>query len=69
MLHMPALLDWREDLRAMARSSARERAPMSEEELRALPPAIDLKTVNRALALTRSTGYDLARRGEYPAGP
>ncbi|WP_326594848.1 integrase [Streptomyces sp. NBC_01803] len=39
---------------------------MSERELLALPPAIDLETANRALALSRSTGYDLARRGDYP---
>ncbi|RBM10986.1 integrase [Streptomyces sp. PT12] len=39
---------------------------MSEGELLALPPAIDLETANRALALSRSTGYDLARRSEYP---
>jgi hypothetical protein len=39
---------------------------MTREELLALPPAIDLETANRALQLSRSMGYDLARRGNYP---
>lgn len=39
---------------------------MTREELLGLPPAIDLETANRALQLSRSKGYDLARRGAYP---
>ncbi|WP_019547872.1 hypothetical protein [Streptomyces sulphureus] len=39
---------------------------MSRAELLALPAAIDLETSNRALALGRSKGYDLAQRGQYP---
>jgi len=31
-----------------------------------LPAAIDLDTANRALTLGRSTGYALAKRGQYP---
>lgn len=39
---------------------------MSRAELLALPAAIDLETSNRAFALGRSKGYELARRGLYP---
>lgn len=39
---------------------------MTREELLALPVAVDLDTANRALTIGRSTGYQLAKRGEYP---
>lgn len=39
---------------------------MTEAELLALPAAISLETANRALAIGRSTGYALAKRGQYP---
>ncbi|MFF9567664.1 integrase [Streptomyces sp. NPDC014685] len=39
---------------------------MAREELLALPVAVDLDTANRALTIGRSTGYALAKRGEYP---
>ena len=39
---------------------------MTREELLALPAAIDLDTANRALSIGRSTGYALAKRGQYP---
>nr|BFD93996.1 hypothetical protein KitaXyl93_53560 [Kitasatospora sp. Xyl93] len=39
---------------------------MSAPELLALPVAIDLDTANRALRIGRSTGYALAKAGEYP---
>ncbi|GBQ02960.1 hypothetical protein SSP531S_44240 [Streptomyces spongiicola] len=39
---------------------------LTREELLALPAAVDLETANRALSLSRTTGYDLARRGRYP---
>jgi hypothetical protein len=39
---------------------------MSREELLALPAAVDLGTANRAMGISRSTGYELARRGQYP---
>ncbi|MEI5035996.1 hypothetical protein RB201_35340 [Streptomyces sp. S1A(2023)] len=32
----------------------------------ALPPAADLQTANKILSIGRSTGYGLAKRGEYP---
>ncbi|WP_328781255.1 hypothetical protein OHT68_21265 [Streptomyces canus] len=32
----------------------------------ALPPTVSLRTANRILSLGRSTGYGLAKRGEYP---
>ncbi|MGN5634277.1 hypothetical protein [Streptomyces sp. AC154] len=31
-----------------------------------MPPAVSLQTANRILSLGRSTGYGLAKRGEYP---
>lgn len=39
---------------------------LTREELLALPAAVDLETANRALSLSRTTGYDLAKRGRYP---
>jgi hypothetical protein len=39
---------------------------MSQAELLALPVSFPLDTSNRALHLGRTTGYDLAKRGEYP---
>lgn len=39
---------------------------MTREELMALPVAVDLDTANRALTIGRSTGYQLAKKGEYP---
>lgn len=32
----------------------------------ALPPTVDLRTANKILAIGRSTGYHLAKSGEYP---
>ncbi|SFC61458.1 hypothetical protein [Streptomyces aidingensis] len=46
--------------------TARGSQALSREELLALPAAIDLDTANRALSVGRSTGYSLAKRGEYP---
>lgn len=39
---------------------------MSIQELLTLPAAVSLETANRALDLSRSAGYALAKRGEYP---
>jgi len=39
---------------------------MTRQELLALPVAVDLDTANRALTIGRSTGYALAKRGQYP---
>ncbi|KOV12368.1 hypothetical protein ADK60_32240 [Streptomyces sp. XY431] len=39
---------------------------MTVDELLALPVAIDLDTANRALCIGRSTGYGLAKTGQYP---
>ncbi|WP_441245205.1 hypothetical protein [Kitasatospora sp. McL0602] len=39
---------------------------MTADELLALPVAIDLDTANRALCIGRSTGYGLAKAGQYP---
>lgn len=39
---------------------------MTLAELLALPVVVDVTTAARALGLSRSTGYELARRGEFP---
>lgn len=39
---------------------------MSSEELLALPAANSLQTAALALAISRTTAYDLARRGLFP---
>ncbi len=39
---------------------------LSREELLHLPVTVDITTAARALGLARSTGYELARRGEFP---
>jgi hypothetical protein len=43
----------------------RSRGLTCEERL-ALPAAVDLETANRALSLSRTTGYELAKCGRYP---
>ncbi len=40
--------------------------PMTEAELRALPPTVDLPTAARALGFGRTLAYALARRGQFP---
>jgi excisionase family DNA binding protein len=42
------------------------RSRMTFAELLSLPPMVDVSTAARALGLGRSTGYELARRGEFP---
>lgn len=49
-----------------ARPRTRIRNEMTLAELLALPLMVDVSTAARALGLSRSTGYDLARRGEFP---
>ncbi|KND33965.1 hypothetical protein [Streptomyces acidiscabies] len=49
-----------------APSSSREVRGLTSDELLALPAVIDLDTSNRALMIGRSTGYGLAKQGEYP---
>ena len=39
---------------------------MTVAEIRALPVAFDLTTANKALCLSRTTGYAMAQNGEYP---
>lgn len=39
---------------------------MTRAELLALPVTVSIGTAARALGLGRSTGYELARRGEFP---
>ena len=41
-------------------------ADMTLAELLAMPVTVDIGTAARALGLGRSTGYELARRGEFP---
>jgi excisionase family DNA binding protein len=42
------------------------RPGMTLVELLAMPVTVDIGTAARALGLGRSTGYELARRGEFP---
>lgn len=42
------------------------RGGMTVAELLALPVVVDITTASRALGLGRSTGYELARRDEFP---
>lgn len=39
---------------------------MTLSELLAMPVTVDIGTAARALGLGRSTGYELARRGDFP---
>jgi excisionase family DNA binding protein len=39
---------------------------MTLAELLAMPVTVDIGTAARALGLGRSTGYELARRGQFP---
>jgi hypothetical protein len=45
---------------------ARATAPLTEVQLRALPPVIDIPTAALALMLSERTAYDLARRDAFP---
>lgn len=48
----------------MARNQASK--GMTLAELLALPVMVNVDTAARALGLSRSTGYELARRGQFP---
>lgn len=48
------------------RTTRRTPGGMTRAELLALPVTVDIGTAARALGLGRSTGYELARRGEFP---
>lgn len=48
------------------RDGVTRRSQMDLAELLALPVAVDLVTASRALGIARTTGYELAQRGEYP---
>lgn len=41
--------------------------PLTRDELLALPATVDLITGARAFGLGRTTAYDLAKAGEFPA--
>jgi len=49
-----------------ASESSNEDRGLTGDELLALPAVIDLDTSNRALMIGRSTGYGLAKLGQYP---
>lgn len=49
-----------------ARNRRQTSKGMTLAELLALPLIVDITTAARALGLRRSTGYELARRGEFP---
>jgi hypothetical protein len=40
--------------------------PMTEAELLALPPAVDLATAGRAFGIGRTKAFELARADEFP---
>jgi hypothetical protein len=40
--------------------------PMTEAELLALPPAVDLVTAGRAFGIGRTKAFELARAGAFP---
>jgi hypothetical protein len=40
--------------------------PLTLDDIRRLPAAVDLMTAARAFGLGRTLAYDLARRGEFP---
>lgn len=42
------------------------RVAMTEDEVRALPVAVDLPTAARALGLGRTAAYELERSGTWP---
>lgn len=52
----------------MTKQAALSHSPqgMTESEVLALAVMVPLDTANRAVGLGRTTGYALARRGEYP---
>lgn len=39
---------------------------LAAAEVLALPAAVDLVTAGRACGISRTTSYELARRGEFP---
>lgn len=41
-------------------------SPLSEAEIRSLPPLVDIETASRALTISRSSAYALARSGQFP---
>lgn len=49
-----------------APNRSRQVRGLTGDELLGLPAVIDLDTANRALLIGRSTGYGLAKHGEYP---
>lgn len=52
--------------REMSHALPHHQGGMTLAELLALPVVVDVTTAARALGLGRSTGYELARRGEFP---
>ncbi|MEY9848283.1 hypothetical protein ABH940_005384 [Streptacidiphilus sp. BW17] len=44
-----------------------EQPSVTIDDLLASPPAVSLAVANAALGIGRTVGYDLARRGKYPA--
>lgn len=44
----------------------RRAAPMTVTELLSLPPAVDLSTAARALSISRTTAYSMAKQDAFP---
>lgn len=41
-------------------------APLTVDEVLALPALVDVPTAGRALGVSRNTAYELARRNQFP---
>jgi hypothetical protein len=54
------------DMNPSNREAAPAEGPMTDAELRALPPVIDLTTAARLLGVGKTTAHELARTGRWP---
>jgi predicted DNA-binding transcriptional regulator AlpA len=50
-----------------ARSGAAAGSAVTLDDLRKGPPTVDIPTAAKALGISRSYGFELAKRGEFPA--
>ncbi|MEI5526787.1 hypothetical protein WB388_40025 [Streptomyces brasiliscabiei] len=50
----------------MTQGTAEATKEIMVRDLMDLPPVVDVETASRALGISRSHGYNLARAGEFP---
>jgi predicted DNA-binding transcriptional regulator AlpA len=50
----------------MEQTATRTGGELTVRDLLDLPPTVDVETASRALGISRSHGYNLARAGQYP---